>query len=132
MKNICLKMNRAVQCFKQILTKNAMCNCSVKEYVQKHFFIYSLMYCNVASSCIEMSAAHCPDVCLSVQEKQRQQDQQLQRHLTRPPPQYQDQPGQPANQNPFPQPPVNQFTGRTTGSHSRPTFFNILLLVLLS
>ncbi|CAK6979825.1 mastermind-like protein 1 [Scomber scombrus] len=44
------------------------------------------------------------------QEKQRQQDQQLQRHLTRPPPQYQDQPGQPANQNPFPQQPVNQFT----------------------
>ncbi|KAM3866918.1 mastermind-like protein 1 [Diretmus argenteus] len=44
------------------------------------------------------------------QEKQRQQDQQLQRHLTRPPPQYQDQPGQPANQNPFPQPSVNQFT----------------------
>ncbi|KAI3351546.1 hypothetical protein L3Q82_020229 [Scortum barcoo] len=49
-------------------------------------------------------------VCLSVQEK-RQQDQQLQRHLTRhSPPQYQDQPGPPANQNPFPQPPVNQFT----------------------
>ncbi|KAM9849968.1 mastermind-like protein 1 isoform 2-T2 [Aulostomus maculatus] len=47
---------------------------------------------------------------LAEQEKQRQQDQQLQRHLTRPPPQYQDQPGQPANQNPFPQPPVNQFT----------------------
>nr|XP_040030077.1 mastermind-like protein 1 isoform X2 [Gasterosteus aculeatus aculeatus] len=47
---------------------------------------------------------------LMEQEKQRQQDQQLQRHLTRPPPQYQDQPGQPANQNPFPQPPVNQFT----------------------
>ncbi|KAF1385114.1 hypothetical protein PFLUV_G00127300, partial [Perca fluviatilis] len=47
---------------------------------------------------------------MAEQEKQRQQDQQLQRHLTRPPPQYQDQPGQPANQNPFPQPPVNQFT----------------------
>uniref|UniRef100_H3D602 Mastermind like transcriptional coactivator 1 n=1 Tax=Tetraodon nigroviridis TaxID=99883 RepID=H3D602_TETNG len=43
----------------------------------------------------------------SSQEKQRQQDQQLQRHLTRPPPQYQDQP---ASQNPFSQPPVNQFT----------------------
>lgn len=52
---------------------------------------------------------------VSPQEKQRQQDQQLQRHLTRPPPQYQDQPGQPANQNPFPQQPVNQFTGRRTG-----------------
>ncbi|KAG7468996.1 mastermind 1 isoform X1 [Solea senegalensis] len=36
--------------------------------------------------------------------------QQHQRRLTRPPPQYQDQPGQPANQNPFPQQPVNQFT----------------------
>ncbi|XP_034740134.1 mastermind-like protein 1 isoform X2 [Etheostoma cragini] len=48
---------------------------------------------------------------MAEQEKQRQQDQQLQRHLTRPPPQYQDQPGQPANQNPFPQPSVNQFTG---------------------
>ncbi|XP_041653305.1 mastermind-like protein 1 isoform X2 [Cheilinus undulatus] len=47
---------------------------------------------------------------MAEQEKQRQQDQQLQRHLTRPPPQYQDQPGQAANQNPFPQPPVNQFT----------------------
>ncbi|XP_030002098.1 mastermind-like protein 1 isoform X2 [Sphaeramia orbicularis] len=47
---------------------------------------------------------------LMEQEKQRQQDQQLKRHLSRPPPQYQDQPGQPANQNPFPQPPVNQFT----------------------
>ncbi|XP_067454306.1 mastermind-like protein 1 isoform X1 [Thunnus thynnus] len=47
---------------------------------------------------------------MAEQEKQRQQDQQLQRHLTRPPPQYQDQPGQPANQNPFPQQPVNQFT----------------------
>ncbi|XP_027136358.1 mastermind-like protein 1 isoform X2 [Larimichthys crocea] len=46
---------------------------------------------------------------MAEQEKQRQ-DQQLQRHLTRPPPQYQDQPGQPANQNPFPQQPVNQFT----------------------
>ncbi|XP_077388457.1 mastermind-like protein 1 isoform X2 [Festucalex cinctus] len=44
------------------------------------------------------------------QEKQRQQDQQLQRHLTRPPPQYQDQPGQTANQNAFPQAPVGQFT----------------------
>ncbi|KAM9740744.1 LOW QUALITY PROTEIN: mastermind-like protein 1 [Menidia menidia] len=38
---------------------------------------------------------------MAEQEKQRQ-DQQLQRHLTRPPPQYQDQPGPPANQNPFP------------------------------
>ncbi|XP_038555027.1 mastermind-like protein 1 isoform X1 [Micropterus salmoides] len=47
---------------------------------------------------------------MAEQEKQRQQDQQLQRHLTRPPPQYQDQPGQPANQNAFPQQPVNQFT----------------------
>ncbi|XP_071313990.1 mastermind-like protein 1 isoform X2 [Trachinotus anak] len=47
---------------------------------------------------------------MAEQEKQRQQDQQLQRRLTRPPPQYQDQPGQPANQNPFPQQPVNQFT----------------------
>ncbi|XP_023145672.2 mastermind-like protein 1 isoform X2 [Amphiprion ocellaris] len=47
---------------------------------------------------------------MAEQEKQRQQDQQLQRHLTRPPPQYQDQPGPPANQNPFPQQPVNQFT----------------------
>ncbi|KAF7658036.1 hypothetical protein LDENG_00018240 [Lucifuga dentata] len=47
---------------------------------------------------------------MAEQEKQRQQDQQLQRHLTRPPPQYQDQPGQQTNQNPFPQPPVNQFT----------------------
>ncbi|XP_029917643.1 mastermind-like protein 1 isoform X2 [Myripristis murdjan] len=47
---------------------------------------------------------------MAEQEKQRQQDQQLQRHLTRPPPQYQDQQGQPANQNPFPQPQVNQFT----------------------
>ncbi|XP_033488965.2 mastermind-like protein 1 isoform X1 [Epinephelus lanceolatus] len=47
---------------------------------------------------------------MAEQEKQRQQDQQLQRHLTRPPPQYQDQPGQPANHNPFPQQPVNQFT----------------------
>nr|XP_046261825.1 mastermind-like protein 1 isoform X2 [Scatophagus argus] len=46
---------------------------------------------------------------MAEQEKKRQQDQQLQRHLTRPPPQYQDQPGQPASQNPFPQPPVNQF-----------------------
>ncbi|XP_068596739.1 mastermind-like protein 1 [Brachionichthys hirsutus] len=48
---------------------------------------------------------------MAEQEKQRQQDQQLQRHLTRPPPQYQDQPGQPANQSPFPQQPVSQFTG---------------------
>ncbi|XP_053285175.1 mastermind-like protein 1 [Pleuronectes platessa] len=47
---------------------------------------------------------------MAEQEKQRQQDQQLQRRLTRPPPQYQDQPGQPANQNPFPQQSVNQFT----------------------
>ncbi|XP_017297171.1 mastermind-like protein 1 isoform X2 [Kryptolebias marmoratus] len=50
---------------------------------------------------------------MAEQEKQRQQQeqqQQLQRHLTRPPPQYQDQPGPPANQNPFPQQPVSQFT----------------------
>ncbi|XP_063732632.1 mastermind-like protein 1 isoform X2 [Eleginops maclovinus] len=47
---------------------------------------------------------------MAEQEKQRQQDQQLQRHLTRPPPQYQDQPGPPTNQNGFPQPPGNQFT----------------------
>ncbi|KAK2904557.1 hypothetical protein Q8A73_011214 [Channa argus] len=48
---------------------------------------------------------------MAEQEKQRQQqDQQLQRHLTRPPPQYQDQPGQSANPNPFPQQQVNQFT----------------------
>lgn len=50
-------------------------------------------------------------MCVYVQEKQRQQqqqDQQLQRQLTRPPPQYQDQP---ANQNPFSQPSVSQFTG---------------------
>lgn len=53
----------------------------------------------------------------SPQEKQRQQDQQLQRHLTRPPPQYQDQP---ANQNPFSQPPVNQFTGGKTGRSGEP------------
>ncbi|KAM6924234.1 mastermind-like protein 1 [Xenentodon cancila] len=46
---------------------------------------------------------------MAEQEKQRQ-DQQLQRHLTRPPPQYQDQTGPPANQNPFPQQPVSQFT----------------------
>ncbi|XP_030594538.1 mastermind-like protein 1 isoform X3 [Archocentrus centrarchus] len=38
------------------------------------------------------------------------QDQQLQRHLTRPPPQYQDQPGTPANQTPYSQQPTNQFT----------------------
>ncbi|XP_014869209.1 PREDICTED: mastermind-like protein 1 [Poecilia mexicana] len=44
------------------------------------------------------------------QEKQRQ-DQQLQRHLTRPPPQYQDQPGPAAGQNPFPQQNVGPFTG---------------------
>lgn len=50
---------------------------------------------------------------LSVCQEKQRQDQQLQRHLTRPPPQYQDQPGQPANQNPFPQQPVNQFTGET-------------------
>uniref|UniRef100_A0A3Q3IRH4 Neurogenic mastermind-like N-terminal domain-containing protein n=1 Tax=Monopterus albus TaxID=43700 RepID=A0A3Q3IRH4_MONAL len=60
------------------------------------------------------------------QEKQRQQDQQLQRHLTRPPPQYQDQPGQPASQNPFPQQPVNQFTASaqpmgSVGSMGGPT-----------
>nr|XP_020449739.1 mastermind-like protein 1 [Monopterus albus] len=59
-------------------------------------------------------------------EKQRQQDQQLQRHLTRPPPQYQDQPGQPASQNPFPQQPVNQFTASaqpmgSVGSMGGPT-----------
>uniref|UniRef100_A0A3B3E0N1 Mastermind-like transcriptional coactivator 1 n=1 Tax=Oryzias melastigma TaxID=30732 RepID=A0A3B3E0N1_ORYME len=54
-----------------------------------------------------------PRVCLcvsGVQEK-RQQDQQLQRHLTRPPPQYQDQSGPPTNQNPFPQQQVGQFPG---------------------
>uniref|UniRef100_A0A3Q2DW31 Mastermind-like transcriptional coactivator 1 n=1 Tax=Cyprinodon variegatus TaxID=28743 RepID=A0A3Q2DW31_CYPVA len=39
-----------------------------------------------------------------------QEKQQLQRHLTRPPPQYQDQTG-PASQNPFPQQSVGQFTG---------------------
>ncbi|XP_038142585.1 mastermind-like protein 1 isoform X1 [Cyprinodon tularosa] len=38
-----------------------------------------------------------------------QEKQQLQRHLTRPPPQYQDQTG-PASQNPFPQQSVGQFT----------------------
>ncbi|KAM8848024.1 mastermind-like protein 1 [Synchiropus picturatus] len=48
---------------------------------------------------------------IAEQEKQRQQDQQLQRHLTRPPPQYQDQLGPPANHASFSQPPVNQFTG---------------------
>ncbi|XP_071374430.1 mastermind-like protein 1 [Centroberyx affinis] len=63
---------------------------------------------------------------MAEQEKQRQQDQQLQRHLTRPPPQYQDQPGQPANQNPFPQTPVNQFTASSqpmgnVGSMGGPT-----------
>ncbi|XP_030594537.1 mastermind-like protein 1 isoform X2 [Archocentrus centrarchus] len=47
---------------------------------------------------------------MAEQEKQRQQDQQLQRHLTRPPPQYQDQPGTPANQTPYSQQPTNQFT----------------------
>ncbi|XP_059568887.1 mastermind-like protein 1 isoform X3 [Alligator mississippiensis] len=46
---------------------------------------------------------------LAEQEKQRQQqEQQLQRHLTRPPPQYQDQP-----QNPY-QPQVGQFTGSSS------------------
>ncbi|XP_071266745.1 mastermind-like protein 1 isoform X2 [Salvelinus alpinus] len=48
------------------------------------------------------------------QEKQRlQQEQQLQRHLTRPPPQYQDQQNQQpgAQNNPFQQPQVAQFTG---------------------
>ncbi|XP_028316176.1 mastermind-like protein 1 isoform X2 [Gouania willdenowi] len=39
-----------------------------------------------------------------------QEKQQLQRHLTRPPPQYKDQSGPSANQNPFPQQPVSQFT----------------------
>ncbi|KAM4555879.1 mastermind-like protein 1 isoform 1-T1 [Odontesthes bonariensis] len=52
---------------------------------------------------------------LAEQEKQRQQDQQLQRHLTRPPPQYQDQPGPPANQNPFPQQTVSQFSASSMG-----------------
>ncbi|XP_027863919.1 mastermind-like protein 1 isoform X1 [Xiphophorus couchianus] len=47
---------------------------------------------------------------LAEQEKQRQ-DQQLQRHLTRPPPQYQDQAGPAAGQNPFPQQNVAPFTG---------------------
>ncbi|XP_061541024.1 mastermind-like protein 1 isoform X2 [Phycodurus eques] len=55
---------------------------------------------------------------MAEQEKQRQQDQQLQRHLTRPPPQYQDQPGQTANQNAFPQTPVSQFTGPSLASVS--------------
>ncbi|KAG7465353.1 hypothetical protein MATL_G00175590 [Megalops atlanticus] len=49
---------------------------------------------------------------MAEQEKQRQQqEQQLKRHLTRPPPQYQDQQN---SQNPFQQPQqpqVNQFTG---------------------
>ncbi|KAI6076957.1 Mastermind-like protein 1 [Aix galericulata] len=46
---------------------------------------------------------------LAEQEKQRQQqEQQLQRHLTRPPPQYQDQP-----QNPYQQQ-VGQFTGSSS------------------
>ncbi|CAL8300596.1 unnamed protein product [Arctogadus glacialis] len=50
---------------------------------------------------------------LAEQEKQRQQqDQQLQRHLTRPPPQYQDQAGQTPGQNPFQQQ-VNPFTAST-------------------
>ncbi|KAM4621479.1 mastermind-like protein 1 isoform 2-T2 [Polymixia lowei] len=44
---------------------------------------------------------------MTEQEKQRQQQDQLQRHLTRPPPQYQDQPAQ-TSQNPFQQ--VNTFT----------------------
>ncbi|XP_053574614.1 mastermind-like protein 1 isoform X2 [Bombina bombina] len=44
------------------------------------------------------------------QEKQRhQQEQQLQRHLTRPPPQYQDQP-----QNSYPQQPVGPFPGSSS------------------
>ncbi|PWA18587.1 hypothetical protein CCH79_00005509 [Gambusia affinis] len=47
---------------------------------------------------------------LAEQEKQRQ-DQQLQRHLTRPPPQYQDQAGPAAGQNPFSQQNVAPFTG---------------------
>ncbi|XP_061691061.1 mastermind-like protein 1 isoform X2 [Syngnathoides biaculeatus] len=55
---------------------------------------------------------------MAEQEKQRQQDQQLQRHLTRPPPQYQDQSGQTANQNAFPQTPVTQFTGPSLASVS--------------
>ncbi|KAF7228710.1 mastermind-like protein 1 isoform X1 [Nothobranchius furzeri] len=66
---------------------------------------------------------------MAEQEKQRQQEQQqqqLQRHLTRPPPQYQDQPGPPANQNPFPQQPVSQFTASSqpmssVGSMGGPT-----------
>lgn len=62
----------------------------------------------------------------SLQEKQRQQDQQLQRHLTRPPPQYQDQP---ANQNPFSQPPVNQFTGGKTGRSGEPWEPNLCVLI---
>ncbi|XP_026877790.2 mastermind-like protein 1 isoform X1 [Electrophorus electricus] len=50
---------------------------------------------------------------MAEQEKQRQQqEQQLQRHLTRPPPQYQDQQNPSAPQNPFqPQPQVSQFSG---------------------
>ncbi|XP_014054815.1 mastermind-like protein 1 isoform X1 [Salmo salar] len=51
---------------------------------------------------------------MAQQEKQRQQqEQQLQRHLTRPPPQYQDQQNQQpgAQNNPFQQQQVAQFTG---------------------
>ncbi|KAM8974832.1 mastermind-like protein 1 [Pelodytes ibericus] len=47
---------------------------------------------------------------LAEQEKQRhQQEQQLQRHLTRPPPQYQDQ-----AQNPYPQQQVGPFPGSSS------------------
>ncbi|XP_062333176.1 mastermind-like protein 1 isoform X2 [Osmerus eperlanus] len=49
---------------------------------------------------------------MAEQEKQRQQqEQQLQRHLTRPPPQYHDQQTQPPAQNPFQQTQVSQFPG---------------------
>ncbi|XP_073477154.1 mastermind-like protein 1 isoform X1 [Aquarana catesbeiana] len=46
---------------------------------------------------------------LAEQEKQRHQQEQLQRHLTRPPPQYQDQ-----SQNSYPQQPVGPFPGSSS------------------
>uniref|UniRef100_A0A3Q4AM82 Neurogenic mastermind-like N-terminal domain-containing protein n=1 Tax=Mola mola TaxID=94237 RepID=A0A3Q4AM82_MOLML len=73
----------------------------------------------------QVAAALKQQQILEQQKQQQQQYMQRQqpvgppgstspfRHLTRPPPQYQDQSGQSASQNPFPQPPVNQFTGRT-------------------
>uniref|UniRef100_A0A3B3HBA8 Mastermind like transcriptional coactivator 1 n=1 Tax=Oryzias latipes TaxID=8090 RepID=A0A3B3HBA8_ORYLA len=64
--------------------------------------------------CLPVCVCVCVCVCAGVQEK-RQQDQQLQRHLTRPPPQYQDQSGPPANQNQFPQQQVGQFPGGSMG-----------------